>query len=430
MATSLRYEKGRAFFDNNGALLASGTLTYYRATTTTLLNVYSDAGGLTALPNPVTLNSAGRAVDGSSTAVAIYLKDLGFDYKEVIANSAGTALYTDDNIAEPVDPTAGVSDFAKPLTEVSTDTSASVTLVAADFGKLRLANTTSNSITYALPSAATVGNGKPIGIKKTSSANTVTLDADGADTIDGTATFAWTSDDRTIWLVSDGANWQVSSEYGSATVGVQSFTASGTYTPTARMKHCIVFSTGAGGGGGGADSAANGAESGGGGGAGGTCIEAFTAAQIGASQTVTIGAGGTAGADTGGNGGSGGDTTFGALHTAGGGGGGIGVTTAGTGIGNGGAAGTATGGLINIPGGGGNSGQSDNTNNVAFGGQGGSSFWGGSGVPPVRIGSGVNAGVNGSAYGSGATGAIAVDDTTGAAGGVGAAGVCVVIEFI
>jgi hypothetical protein len=213
MATSLRYPKGHAFFDNNGALLASGTLTYYRAGTTTLLNIYSDAAGTTTLPNPLTLNSAGRAVDGSSVATAIYLKDQGYDYKELIKNSAGTTLYTDDNIAEPVDPGASLSDFAKPTTEWSTDTSATVTLVVGDFGKGRLASSGSNSITYALPAASTVSNGRPITIKKTNASNTVTVDADGTDTIDGAATFAWTEDDRAYKFTSDGANWQVELSY-------------------------------------------------------------------------------------------------------------------------------------------------------------------------------------------------------------------------
>lgn len=138
---------------------------------------------------------------------------------------------------------------------------------------------------------------------------------------------------------------------------LQAFTAPGanTYTPTAGMKHCIVISTGGGGGGGGGDaSAAANVGAGAGGGAGGTCIERFTAADIGASQTVTIGAAGAAGSTAGGNGGAGGNTTFGALHTANGGAGGIGSGNAAKRAGStaGGAGGVPTGGLLNITGGG------------------------------------------------------------------------------
>jgi hypothetical protein len=213
VATSLRYPKGHAFFDNNGALLASGSLSYFRAGTTTPQNVYSDAAGVTALPNPVSLNSAGRAVDAGGTTVAVYLKDNGFDFKETISNSSGTVLYTDDDIAEPVDLAASLSDTAKPRIQYATDTAASVSLTAADLGGGRKASTVANSITYAPLSAATAGNGNGFLIKKTSASNTVTFDPDGSDTVDDAATFAWTEDDRAYWFISDGANWQVSAAY-------------------------------------------------------------------------------------------------------------------------------------------------------------------------------------------------------------------------
>lgn len=245
MATSLRYPKGQPFFDNNGALLALGTITYSRAGTSTLLNIYSDAAGATALPNPITLNSAGRAVDGSSTAVAIYLKELGFDYKEVIANSSGTVLYTDDNIPEPVDPLAGITDTAKPRIQYATDTAVSVTLTADLLGSGRLASSGSNSITYAPIAASTAGNGNGFLIKKTSASNTVTFDPDGTDTVDGAATFAWTQDDRAYWFISDGANWHVSVAYLSqvniADGGTGATTATGARTNLGAVLADAVF---------------------------------------------------------------------------------------------------------------------------------------------------------------------------------------------
>jgi hypothetical protein len=210
VATTLRYAKGHSFLDNNGAVLASGTITYYRAGTTTLQNIYSDADGATALPNPITLNSAGRAVDGSNALVAIYLSDAGgFDYKEVVATSSGTVLWTDDDIPIPIDLTASLSDFAKPRIQYLTDTAASVTLTAGLLGSGRLASSGSNSITYAPIAASTAGNGNGYLIKKVNAANTVTFDPDGSDLVDGAATFSWTGDDEAYWFISDGANWQV-----------------------------------------------------------------------------------------------------------------------------------------------------------------------------------------------------------------------------
>jgi hypothetical protein len=220
-----------------------------------------------------------------------------------------------------------------------------------------------------------------------------------------------------------------------SSVNVQAFTATGaqTYTPTSGMKYALVISTGAGGGGGGVDSDGASTAAGGGGGAGSTCIELFSAATIGANQTVTIGAGGTAGAVTGGTGGTGGTTTFGALHSAAGGGGGVGVAGTLGHAANGGVGGTATGGLINILGGSGQSGMGftdNNSLNITAGGHGGASFWGGGGLGPIDTTVSSTAGSNGQAYGSGAGGGRNRDQTAGIAGGVGADGICVVIEFV
>lgn len=96
-------------------------------------------------------------------------------------------------------------------------------------------------------------------------------------------------------------------------VRVLTFSSSGTYTPTEGIKFVIVEGMGGGGAGGGAPITAAGNVGGGPGGhSGGYGKGKFTAAQIGASQTVTIGAGGIG---TTGSGGNGGDTLFGALVT-------------------------------------------------------------------------------------------------------------------
>ena len=125
-------------------------------------------------------------------------------------------------------------------------------------------------------------------------------------------------------------------------VVIQTFTASGTYTPTAGMVKCIVEVQAPGGGGGGPQT---GHYNAGGGGAGGYAKKLLTAADIGASQTVTINAAnpGTGGAIDA-NGVAGGSVTFGAIITCNGGlGGGAG--------GAGSAGGSASGGDINITGG-------------------------------------------------------------------------------
>lgn len=253
------------------------------------------------------------------------------------------------------------------------------------------------------------------------------------DGVSGYITYTPTTDCGWVAFVKDeGANYQFR---GSAWVrlaeNVQVFTSSGTYTPTAGMVKCKVTSTGGGGGGGAADANdGSSSASGGGGGAGGTCIEWFTAADIGASQTVTIGAGGAGGvAASGATGTTGGDTTFGALHTASGGAGGGGIRATAEGVGAGGLGGAAANGTINIPGGDGGSGVSMNGGNTrAVGGLGGSSIWGSGGKPGIATTATATAGTAARAYGAGGGGA-AASDANEAAGGAGKDGICIVEEY-
>ena len=109
-------------------------------------------------------------------------------------------------------------------------------------------------------------------------------------------------------------------------VNTQTFTGSGTYTPTAGMRYAMIEILGGGGAGGGADITGVDAQSYGSGGGGGEYARGlFSNITIGSSQVITIGAGGTGVAGTTGN--SGTTTSVGSLITAFGGSGGIVATS-------------------------------------------------------------------------------------------------------
>jgi hypothetical protein len=141
-------------------------------------------------------------------------------------------------------------------------------------------------------------------------------------------------------------------------VVIQTFAANGTYTPTTGMKYCTVEIVGGGGGSGGTAGTAGQSASSSSGGGGGYCRKTYTAANIGASAAVVIGAGGTAGASGNNTGGTGVSSTFtpagtGATLTATGGTGGQGSNSSATFVssGNTGVGGTGTNGDVNIRGG-------------------------------------------------------------------------------
>lgn len=175
-------------------------------------------------------------------------------------------------------------------------------------------------------------------------------------------------------------------------IQIVTFTSSGTWTKDAGLKYIIVEGVGAGAGGNGYDTDGTGGPGVAGGGAG-YFKKVISAAALGATETVTIGAGGAAGQSSTSptSGTDGGNTTFGSHATANGGG----RPTAGT----------ATGGNINIPG---------EAGGTTFGGN---SFMGYGGNA---------AGAAGTGYGAGGSGG---EDSSGAYAGVGTSGIVIVTEY-
>lgn len=256
-----------------------------------------------------------------------------------------------------------------------------------------------------------------------------------ADPSYSTATYPATAGTSGNVLTSNGTNW--TSAAPAAGTGVnkvitQVFTGTGTYTPSTGMLYCIIECVGAGGGGGGANTTTSSQVTvGGGGGGGGYARKTVTAATIGVSQSVTIGAAGTAGANTGGTGGTGGTTSVGAIVSATGGLGGVGGATAGAQcLSFGGVGGAGSSGDFNTNGTPGNGGWaliSAGVAQIVMTGNGGSSFFGGGAVGRSNtIG---NAGITALSYGGGGSGGGNGSNNGQVTGGAGFAGIVVITEF-
>jgi hypothetical protein len=70
------------------------------------------------------------------------------------------------------------------------------------------ADTSGGNVTVTLPPASAV-SGYEVKVKKMTAANTLTLDGDGSETIDGAATLAWTVQYQAFTVVSDGTAWSI-----------------------------------------------------------------------------------------------------------------------------------------------------------------------------------------------------------------------------
>lgn len=90
--------------------------------------------------------------------------------------------------------------------------SSNATITASE--RLVLGDTTSGSITLTLPAAASVTAYTVFGFVKRSSANTLILDANGSETINGETTYALTALNERVDIYSTGSKWKLHRQGG------------------------------------------------------------------------------------------------------------------------------------------------------------------------------------------------------------------------
>ena len=215
-----------------------------------------------------------------------------------------------------------------------------------------------------------------------------------------------------------GTNKVATSSAGSGTHTMNSI-----YVKNASSSFVITETWGAGGGGGGVSAVSSAV--GAGGGAGGFVRRKVATASLAATETITIGAGGTAGANTGGTGGTGGTSSFGSWATATGGVGGVGSTSASTSQ-LGGAGGAGASGDINLTGAPGLQSVANNLLAMNISGTGGNTTLGGAGIGRTTN---VDAAGADAVRNSGSGGSGAAENGGAHVGGVGGSGRVIIWEY-
>lgn len=183
MAKLAPYGPFRAL-DNNGDPLVGGKLYTYEAGTTTPKATFTNADGDIQNANPVILDLNGYA--------NVWLEDGA--YKFILKTSADATLWEVDDIQ-------GDSTAAFGSQVVTQASNLAITNVYAQ----AIVNATATQ-THSLPPAASVGSGFYYVVNNTSASGTVTVDPDGAETINGAANYAFTAGTSGI-VYTDGSNW-------------------------------------------------------------------------------------------------------------------------------------------------------------------------------------------------------------------------------
>ena len=174
--------------DNASGVGAGWKLNFYSTGTLVRKDTFSDTLLTIANANPIIADSAGRFT-------TIFLK--AGDYRVILTDENDVQKWDED----PIEGTVGGVGAVEAKT-------ASFTVAVGDSTKLFAVDATSGAITVTLLAAATAGTGFGVTVKKTdSSTNAVTVDGNGAETIDGDATKILSVQNQSIALRSDGSNW-------------------------------------------------------------------------------------------------------------------------------------------------------------------------------------------------------------------------------
>ena len=89
---------------------------------------------------------------------------------------------------------------------------------------------TSGAITATLPAASSAGIGKKLIFKLTNATNALTIDGNGDETIEGSATHIVNTTNDTVEIYCDGSNWRIANAYAANTarIKVGNYTGDGT----------------------------------------------------------------------------------------------------------------------------------------------------------------------------------------------------------
>jgi hypothetical protein len=213
MADNIQVLKpGWRALDANGDVYSGAVLHFFDAGTSNTRTVYSNYGLSTSLGTTVTCDSGGFPTSDGNSKVEIYTGST--PYKLTLKNSAGTTIWTLDNIKAALDTSTFLTDSDIAPSFPITNTSSNQALVAADTGKFYNVNCSGGDVAITFDDSATLGNGWNVKVRHDGTANQVTFTADGSELFKigshaGVSVFAASLRGQTYTIVCDGTGFKV-----------------------------------------------------------------------------------------------------------------------------------------------------------------------------------------------------------------------------
>jgi hypothetical protein len=206
------FKPGWRALDANGDVYSGAVIHFFNAGTSNTRTVYSNYGLSTSLGTTVTCDSGGFPTSDGNSKVEVYTGST--PYKITLKDSAGTTIWTLDNIKAALDTSGFLTDGDVTPNFPLTNSSANQSLVVGDSGKYLNLNCSGGDITVTFDDAATLTDGWNITVRHDGTANQLLFVADGSEVFKipghaGVSAFAATNRGQAYQFICDGTGFKV-----------------------------------------------------------------------------------------------------------------------------------------------------------------------------------------------------------------------------
>lgn len=188
-----------------------GVISFFLASTTTPLEVFSDADLSVSLGTSVSCNSSGYPVSSGNAKTLIYVGSAAYKIQIASADFGGV-LFEADEVKGALDTSDFLTSAAVARESVVAESS-NRSVGLSDLGKLINVNCSAGALTMTIDAASTLGDGWFVGIRHDGTANQCKITGNGTDTFGlngvNVTSFSLTGRGQVVWIVCNGTSFKI-----------------------------------------------------------------------------------------------------------------------------------------------------------------------------------------------------------------------------